>query len=163
MSGVSFYSITYTPLQGIAESTQNGRNPTVARIINSHGDVTTPTTSTIQNALAALNTSSTTSFIANDFTSITDLSAPDAYPLSFISHILLRQHYFYFTPGSTEDCLSVKWMVHLWYFFMTDEFARQSLDPNGWVFVTPDLVARNMAAMKEITCNRLNVMDQLIS
>ncbi|KAJ3049796.1 hypothetical protein HDU99_008826, partial [Rhizoclosmatium hyalinum] len=46
---------------------------------------------------------------------------------------------------------------------MTDEFARQSLDQNGWVFVTPDLVARNMAAMKEITCNRLNVMDQLIS
>ncbi|KAI9341226.1 hypothetical protein BDR26DRAFT_918549 [Obelidium mucronatum] len=147
-------SITYVPLEAVIQA--NSATVVVAGIINRNGRVVYPSVGAVAEALSI---STPPTYQRHQYFSITDANSENAYPISLMSFVLLREHYFYFSPGSNTDCDRVKEMVLFWYFAFTHPTATAGLAGNGWVPISGKLLDFNMKALSSITCNHVNMME----
>ncbi|KAJ3297690.1 hypothetical protein HDU79_002546 [Rhizoclosmatium sp. JEL0117] len=146
-------------MEAIMQAKIIGQDPQVAILLNSNGTKTTPTTESVTQAMQKV--AADTEFSRHNFLTILDVNDPKAYPIALMSFVLLRENYFWFTPGSETDCERVKALVYFWYYFLTDPDVVETNLNNGWVSISGDLLQDNMRALSLITCNRKNVMDEL--
>ncbi|KAJ3011877.1 UNVERIFIED_CONTAM: hypothetical protein HDU68_001482 [Siphonaria sp. JEL0065] len=159
ISGIMSNSITYTPIEALLQAQTSGRNPTVATIINKLGEKVAPSKHSVEAALASAFFDP--NLIMPGYLSITDRNVTGAYPLSFVSFVLLRQNYYYLIPGSKQECLRVKFMLDLILYAMTDPTATQSLSDNGWNPIGGAVLDNNLGRLGAVTCNNENVKHQL--
>ncbi|KAJ3019588.1 UNVERIFIED_CONTAM: hypothetical protein HDU68_010600 [Siphonaria sp. JEL0065] len=159
LSSIMPHSITFTPMEAVALVESSGEEPQVARLINTHGKTTDPTVNSV--AVATSAKSPTMTFLRHNFIGISNSNDTDAYPLSVMNHLLIREHYFYFTPGSDSECTRVREMVHFMYFVLTDSRASETLTVNHWIPISDNILEGSLQALSAVTCNRLNVMSLL--
>ncbi|KAI9341130.1 hypothetical protein BDR26DRAFT_934144 [Obelidium mucronatum] len=148
-------SITYVPLEAVQEA--NSASVRVAGIYNKRKRIVFPSVEAVQEALRV---STPGTFSRHQYFSITDADSDTAYPISLMSFVLVREHYFYFMePRAQTDCDRVQEMVLFWYFAMTQPAATSILTSNGWVPITGILLEMNLKMLSMITCNHVNMME----
>ncbi|KAI9345263.1 hypothetical protein BDR26DRAFT_1005614 [Obelidium mucronatum] len=159
LSSIMPYSIAFIPMEAVKHSQERGETLRIARLINLNGTITDPSMENVISAVSGNIDSS--SFSRHNFVSVTDSNSVSAYPLSIMVHALIREHYFYFVDGDSEDCSRIREMVHFLYFAITDHAAITSLTGNQWVPLSANLLEKSVRSLSLVTCNKQNVMQGL--
>ncbi|KAJ3018920.1 UNVERIFIED_CONTAM: hypothetical protein HDU68_010920 [Siphonaria sp. JEL0065] len=154
-------SISYIAMESIVQAASIELTVDVAVILNAK-DV--PRYPDVSSLISIMNYLPDQPFRRHNYLSIFDIEIPEAYPIAILSSVLLREHYYYFAPASTQDCNRVKTLVYYWYYFFSDKATIEQNIDNGWVpphmgYLQND----NLQALKLITCNGQNVMDTLLN
>ncbi|KAI9341736.1 hypothetical protein BDR26DRAFT_895011 [Obelidium mucronatum] len=154
------YSLTYAPMEAVSQAKSIGQNPQIASLYNSKRKITAP--GDMQSIISAMDTAALEApFSRHSYLNIYDIAAVDAYPIALMSFILIRENYFYFSPGSQYECDRIKAMVYFWYFLFTDASIVKDNLAQGWVPVTGDMLNDNMKLLELVTCNRKSIMQDL--
>ncbi|KAJ3017504.1 UNVERIFIED_CONTAM: hypothetical protein HDU68_011605 [Siphonaria sp. JEL0065] len=153
------YSLTYAPMEAVMQAKSLGQNPQIVGIYNSKQIISFPSVNSTITAMQAAALQAP--FSRHNYLNIYDIDDANAYPIALMSFLLIRENYYYFTPGSQYECDRIKAMIYFWYFLMTDQLLIETNFVNGWVPMTGDLLNDNMRALGFVTCNRRNIMDDL--
>ncbi|KAI9341755.1 hypothetical protein BDR26DRAFT_1007062 [Obelidium mucronatum] len=153
------YSLTYAPMESVFQARSVGQSPQIAALYNAMQVLTIPNTESTVRAMKAA--AEGAPFNHHNYLNIYDIRDAAAYPISLMSFILIRENYFYFSPGSQYECDRIKAMVYFWYFLFTNMQVKNENLAQGWVSVTGKLVDDNLYALNLVSCNRKNVMDDL--
>ncbi|KAI9341733.1 hypothetical protein BDR26DRAFT_304727 [Obelidium mucronatum] len=154
------YSLTYVPMEAVSQAKSLGQTPQITRLYNSLQELTMP--DSLESVINAMQAAALKSpFSRHGYLDIFDIQEAHAYPIALMSFILIRENYFYFSPGSQYDCDRIKAMVNFWYFLFTDTYVINENLNQGWVSVSGDLLKDNLKRLALVTCNRKNIMDDL--
>ncbi|KAJ3008723.1 UNVERIFIED_CONTAM: hypothetical protein HDU68_002977, partial [Siphonaria sp. JEL0065] len=152
------FSISYVPMEQVVQASEINMKIDVAMVLNAYQIPKLPDLDSLQRVMQDV---SDKPFTRQNYQTIFGVDDPEAYPISILSFILLREHYYYFAPGTQQDCDAVKALVYFWYFFYTDSELQGMQVGNGWVPTTGRLLEDNIRALELITCNRINVLSSL--
>ncbi|KAJ3209259.1 hypothetical protein HK099_008551, partial [Clydaea vesicula] len=145
------YSITYTSLD-VFYKTHN-QAVRLGQIVNLSGKAIFPTTESVQMAMDSQD------IVAkrHNNVSITDTNIEDAYPLSLVTYILLRENYYYFAEGSEIDCKKVQYLIEFWNWTMTSMDGIRAAKDNYWAALSGKSLQANIDILNTVTCNNISI------
>lgn len=140
----SDYSITYAPLDNILSAASKVK---FASVINRKGVIVAPTREGLVGGMKV-----DAPFKKHGFISITDSPEPDAYPLTLLTFLLFREHYFFNSLPLSKECNRVKYMVKFWMYNLEATEAIDKANNLGWIPLSNKLKDNSVEALKRITC-----------
>jgi hypothetical protein len=147
------YSISYSPMDALYSNSASSAYK-IAALINQYNKPILPTLSTMQLALSDIG-----DFKRGNFISVTDSSVENAYPLTLLTFILVREHYYYNGNVSMADnCKRVEYMVDFWMSTLKDREFTQSAVVHGWIPLTGKLLENSIKALSLVTCMKKSVI-----
>ncbi|KAJ3079751.1 Phosphate-binding protein PstS 1 [Rhizoclosmatium hyalinum] len=154
------YAIAYIAIETVKQAVTLGLPASIAFVINANQTLSTPQPTNVIAAIEGM--TSNLPFTRHNFMLPFDINVPSAYPITVVSHTLLRENYYYFSPGNQSECDRVKAMVYFFQFFFTDTKVSQDITNIGAVPIAGIALSKNLQALNLITCNRRNVMEELM-